>query len=95
MRWWAILAVATVTGCGPAAIESGTPSRLEEDGPDSCFAADHAALVGQPLSAFDQSTLDQPVRIIPPGGIVTMEYSPRRLNVDLDDGSNIVRFWCG
>jgi len=95
MRWLAILTVATVTGCGPAVLENGAPSRLEEEGPDSCYAADHTELVGQPLSAFDQSTLDQPVRIIPPGGIVTMEYNPRRLNVDLDGNSTIVRFWCG
>lgn len=95
MRWWAILTVATLVGCGPAAIEGGAPSRAEEEGPDSCQAADHAALVGQPLSAFNQDDLDQPVRIIPPGGIVTMEYSPRRLNVDLDGSNNIVRFWCG
>ncbi len=95
MRWWAILAVTALAGCGPAVTEGGAPSRAEEEGPDSCFAADHAALVGQPIEALDQSALDQPVRVIPPGGIITMEYSPRRLNVDLDNANNIVRFWCG
>ena len=95
MRWWMILGLATLTACGPAVTEPGVPSRAKEEGPDSCFAADHAALVGQPISAFDQSALDQPVRIIPPGGIVTMEYNPKRLNVDLDSNDVIVRFWCG
>ena len=95
MRWWMILTVTIVSGCGPAMTEGGAPSRAEEEGPDSCYAANHDSLVGQPLSTFDQSTLDQPVRIISPGGIVTMEYNPRRLNVDLDGRDNIVRFWCG
>ena len=95
MRWWVILAMTAVGACGPTVPESGVPPRAEEAGPDSCGVADHEALVGQPLSAFDQSALDRPVRIIPPGGIVTMEYNPRRLNVDLDSASNIVRFWCG
>lgn len=95
MRWLALLSLVMVTGCGPAATETEAPPRAEEAGPDSCGVADHETLVGQPLSAFDQSGLDQPVRIIPPGGIVTMEYNPRRLNVDLDGASNIVRFWCG
>ncbi|WP_428513096.1 I78 family peptidase inhibitor [Roseovarius sp.] len=95
MRWWMILTVATLTACGPDLTDDGVPSRAEEEGPDICMAADHAALVGQPLDAFDQSTLDQPVRIIPPGGIVTMEYNPKRLNVDLDSDNTIVRFWCG
>ncbi|MGK7651401.1 MULTISPECIES: I78 family peptidase inhibitor [unclassified Roseovarius] len=95
MRWWMILTVASLAGCGPAMTEGGAPSRADEKGPDSCLAATHAALVGQPLSAFDQSALDQPVRVIPPGGIVTMDYNPERLNVDLDSSNTIVRFWCG
>jgi len=95
MRWLAILALTTLAGCGPEVVAPDAPPRLEEAGPDSCEAADHEALVGGPLSAFDQSALDQTVRVIPPGGIVTMEYNPTRLNVDLDGRSNIVRFWCG
>ncbi|QFT82648.1 Peptidase inhibitor I78 family protein [Roseovarius sp. THAF27] len=95
MRFLAIATLTTVAACGPAVTDDGVPSRAEEEGPDICMAADHAALVGQPLDAFDQSTLDQPVRIIPPGGIVTMEYNPKRLNVDLDSDNTIVRFWCG
>ena len=95
MRWWAIATLATVAACGPAVMDNGVPSRAKEEGPDICKAANHADLVGQPIAAFDKSTLDQPVRIIPPGGIVTMEYNPKRLNVDLDSSGNIVRFWCG
>ncbi|MFN3210264.1 MAG: I78 family peptidase inhibitor [Roseovarius sp.] len=95
MRWWAILAMMTVAGCGPESMTDDGPSRAEEDGPDICESAAHAEFVGQPIGAFDQDALDQPVRVIPPGGIVTMEYTPRRLNIDLDDADNIVRFWCG
>ena len=95
MRWWAILATVSVVGCGPEAMVDGAPSRAEEEGPDICNAETHADFVGQPIGSFDENALDQPVRVIPPGGIVTMEYNPRRLNIDLDNADNIVRFWCG
>lgn len=95
MRWWAILATVAVAGCGPAETVSDAPTRADEAGPDSCNAASYQPLVGGPVSAFDQSTISDPVRIIPPGSIVTTEYNPTRLNVDLDGRNQIVRFWCG
>lgn len=91
-----LVALLFLAGCGSAA-ETGqdVPPRLEEAGPDSCGLAENAALVGQPVGAFDQAAWEAPVRIIPPGGIVTMEYNPKRLNIDLDNAGRIVRFWCG
>lgn len=61
----------------------------------SCGAEKLQHLVGGPLGAFDFHSLAQPLRIIPPGTAVTMDYSPRRLNVDLDENDLIVRIWCG
>jgi len=95
MRFWGIVALAILAGCGPAETVSGAPPRAQEAGPDSCNAESYADLVGGPLDAFDQSGISDPVRIIPPGGIVTTEYNPLRLNVDLNGRSQIVRFWCG
>lgn len=96
MRWWGTLAMVSLSACGPA--ETGTgdaPTRAIEEGPDSCNSASFAELVGGPLEGFDQSLVADPVRIISPGSIVTTDYNPKRLNVDLDSRSQIVRFWCG
>ncbi|WP_317056726.1 I78 family peptidase inhibitor [Roseovarius rhodophyticola] len=84
-----------LTSCGPAEVEADAPPRLEEAGPDECGVAENASLVGAPVSAFNEAAWPNPVRIIPPGGIVTTEYNPKRLNVDLNSRNEIVRFWCG
>ena len=66
-------------------------SGLEERTPDTCGLADVGVTVGDPVSAFDQAAWDKPVRIVPPGAIITMEYNPRRLNIDLDGRGQITR----
>lgn len=103
MRWmrtggWMVLGL-VLTGCAPA----GAPpvdvptvdSGLEERTPDTCGMADLEGLVGQPVSAFDQAAWDKPVRVVPPGAIITMEYNAQRLNIDTDQRDRITRLWCG
>ena len=85
----------TLTGCGPADVATDAPPRLEEAGPDECGVAENEAFVGEPVSAFNAAAWPNPVRIIPVGGIVTTEYNPKRLNIDLNSRNEIVRFWCG
>lgn len=34
-------------------------------------------------------------RILPPGSMMTQDYSPSRVNVETDAGDKIVRVWCG
>lgn len=34
-------------------------------------------------------------RVVPPGGVVTMDHDPMRLNIELDDAGNIRRMRCG
>ena len=93
---WTLIPILLVAACGPGGESfDEAPPRLEEAGPDSCGLADNEALIGQPVSAFDEAAWEKPVRIIAPGGIVTMEYNPQRLNIDLDNRGQIVRFWCG
>ena len=52
-------------------------------------------LVGQPRAAFDHSVAAGPVRVLPPGAMVTMDYRPERLNVELNEDDRITRIWCG
>ena len=73
----------------------GPPTVAPEPPPDDCGASGRQVLIDQPLSAFDRTTVTGPLRIIPPGAPVTMDYSPARLNVETDARGRIVRITCG
>ena len=62
---------------------------------DDCGADNLRALIGKPRSALNGVTLPASVRIISPGTPVTMDYSPTRLNIDLDEKGVIVDLRCG
>lgn len=63
--------------------------------PDSCDAAKHAHLIGQPGAAVGKAGLRQPYRVIPEGGAMTMDYSPVRINFYLDGKGVIGKIACG
>lgn len=63
--------------------------------PDTCGAAALQTLIGQPVSVLDTTRFSQPVRIIPPGTAVTMDYNPARLNIETDAQGRITRVYCG
>lgn len=42
-----------------------------------------------------EENLTPPYRILPPRSIVTKEFSPARLNVELDDRKRIIGLYCG
>ncbi len=71
------------------------PTQPIVDAPNECGAAGYQNLIGQSADIFASMTFPAPMRIIKPGMAVTMDYSPNRLNVDLDARNQIVRFWCG
>ena len=62
---------------------------------DACGAPGLQGLVGQPRSVLATMTFAGPVRVIEPGMAVTMDYSPNRLNIELDAGGRITRVTCG
>lgn len=66
-----------------------------ETRPQTCPAPELQHLVDQPRSAFDRPAVTGPVRILPPGAMMTMDHRPDRLNVELDENGNITRVWCG
>lgn len=73
---------------GPAARAPGG------GGEGVCAASQLSGFIGQPANAVDLSGND-PMRILPPGSVVTMDYNPARLNVELDEAGLITRFYCG
>ena len=93
MRQWLapMVAVLCLAGCvsGPMAPDDSDP------GPDTCGTAGMQGLVGQDRSVLAAMTLPEGTRVIRPGQPVTTDYSPQRLNIDLDARGRIVRLWCG
>ena len=62
---------------------------------DACGAPGLQGLVGQPRSVLATMKFAGPVRVIEPGMAVTMDYSPNRLNIELDAAGRITRVTCG
>ena len=60
-----------------------------------CGAADLQGLVGQPESVLQTMRFTGTVRIIHPGQAVTMDFSPARLNIVIDDKGKIAEVRCG
>ncbi|SHL40555.1 Peptidase inhibitor I78 family protein [Roseovarius litoreus] len=63
--------------------------------PDACGAGALQTLRGQPGEALDGIALEGPVRVLPPGAMMTMDHRPERLNAELDEAGRITRLWCG
>lgn len=64
--------------------------------PDTCKAADHVALLGQPGDAVARAGIAKPVRLVHPATIVDQEeYESQRVNFHLNEAGIIVRMNCG
>ena len=62
---------------------------------DSCHSEVFRGYEGRSGAALEGIVFAQPVRIIGPGDPVTEDYSPVRINFDLDQTGTIIRIWCG
>ena len=85
---WFMLCAVAVAGCNVA---NDGPSEMT----GTCGAETLQNLVGQPRSTFDAVAVSGPVRILPPGAMMTMDYRLDRLNVELSENDQITRIWCG
>lgn len=78
--------------CAAAAACAETPAADA----DACGASAMQDLVGADRGALAaMSFVTGMVRVIEPGMAVTQDYSPARVNFDLDGDGRIVRVWCG
>lgn len=84
-----LAACVTEGGPGPA------PGPAPEPAADACGASGLQRLVGQPASTLDTMRFAQPIRVIRPGEMVTMDFSAGRLNFAVDDAERISRVYCG
>lgn len=82
----------------PAPAPSAPPAQSPVAG--DCNAAGAQFAVGRPFSTQLESEARQRsgaqvVRMLRPGQAVTMEFNPKRLNIDVDAVGNITRVRCG
>lgn len=62
---------------------------------DTCGMAQHAALIGKPVTDAGVPAEGPQVRHIRPDSQVTMDFSPTRLNIDIDSAGVITALRCG
>lgn len=88
---YAICAAMLLAGCGAA----GTPAnnRTPANAPDTCNAAVHQGLLG--LDATASLILPEPKRLYGPSDVITTDFNPARLNVELNEIDIIVAITCG
>jgi hypothetical protein len=95
------LAALLLAACAPqpASTES-RPDRTEPNPSGECDATRAQSLIGnQGDAALGREALDRTgartLRWIRPGQAVTMDYSPQRLNIELDARDRVKGFSCG
>lgn len=88
----ACLSLAALAACEPGVGGTKGTYRPAED---ACGAAGLQMLVGQPLSALTAMSLDQPVRVLKPSQVMTLEYQENRLSATVDEAGRISRLTCG
>ncbi len=60
-------------------------------------ACDFAALVGKPVDEAMPAVLEtsRPYRVLTPGSVATMDYSPARINIITDEQDVVKEVTCG
>ncbi|MGR3659754.1 MAG: I78 family peptidase inhibitor [Paracoccaceae bacterium] len=78
----------------PTACQS-TDKVVNLGGPDACGAQALQYLIGQDKSVVQTLQFSDPVRVLNPGDIMTMDFNPHRLNIMLDNAGIITEVRCG
>lgn len=84
-------AVAPETNPAPPAPVAGADPAVD----DTCGMVQHAGLIGKPATDPAVPPAGPQVRHLPPGSQVTMDFSPTRLNIDIDAAGVITALRCG
>lgn len=82
------------TGIGPAAA-AAEPTPAQAASVATCAGTDILALVGQDVKALPASGPWSSVRVLKPGSAATMDYSPTRLNVSVNNAGKVLSVGCG
>jgi hypothetical protein len=80
-----------LSACAPLA----PPVAINQPVISACDVDNLAHLVGLPRRALDGTSFEGPVRWLAPGSMMTMDFSPDRVNFELDADDIITRIYCG
>lgn len=93
MKFQALTLAATallVASCAP--VDAGDPAPMPPgDGPNQCKADQYQRYVGRNRSELPARPADEVWRVTCTTCPVTMDYSPRRLNILFDEASGVIR----
>jgi len=67
---------------------------VEFDGQPRCGAENYYDLLGKREAALDGRALPQSVRVLHPEDVITMDFSPDRLTIDIDTSGLISSVTC-
>ncbi|KHK91233.1 I78 family peptidase inhibitor [Novosphingobium malaysiense] len=92
-------ALMALAGCSTDGTENPATMPPPPDMQPTCGADMLDAYIGRPASdstiaAIREWRGDNLVRVIRPGTVVTMDYRPERLNIDVDENGTITGFRC-
>jgi len=85
------LAVAGATACSATAGPGERGPAAPSDPPDQCGAAAHQWLVGRNRSEIPAKPEGAVWRVACTTCPVTMDYSPRRMNIFFDEATGVIR----
>ncbi len=88
----------TETPAAPAAAEPTPPAATPapaDPAADTCNMAQYASIVGKPATDAAVPPASSAVRHITPNTQVTMDFSPARLNIDINADGVITGLRCG
>ena len=86
LSFGALVAVA----CAPMQ-DGGSVPVPPSDGPDQCRAAQYRGYIGRNRSELPPRPADEVWRVTCTTCPVTMDYSPRRLNILYDEATGVIR----
>lgn len=90
-----LISLTLALSCAACAETTPVPDLPQIPQAGQCDPGTYAAFIGQNEEIFARATFPAPMRIIPPGSAVTMDFRPDRVNFDLDADGTITRVWCG
>lgn len=95
MRVVLLTSALLMAACAPTPPVAGAPMDNPGDLAGDCGAEKFQRLIGQSRAMLDEAALPKPHRIIAHDAMVTMDYAPTRLNIQLDQDGRVARVFCG
>lgn len=82
-------------GGEPFYYEGGGEPGMEPLPPEEVPSCEFSHWVGAPVDEAAVQAQGRPYRILPPGAMATMDYSPSRINLNTDDAGIVQSVTCG